>query len=184
MRTWFTLLAALVASSILGAFGSGAEGDPAKKQGGKFKITTRKPADTVEIQGDLDRTVFVINSPSGIGGAVIERLEDNWPKAVVLRLRLRGLENFRIANGKVTLAAAVSVREGKVSARRWQDDKENVPLDEKSPYWMEIRAFDADGKPAAQMPLKGGYIELTLPRAFLEGKPRALTLNWIDFYRG
>jgi hypothetical protein len=185
MRVCFTVLAvALVVSLALGAIGSAAGGAPSGKQPGKFKITTRKAADAVEVQGDADRTVFVITSPSGIGGAEIERLADNWPKAAVLRLRLKGLENFRISNGKVMLAAAVSVREGKVSVRLWQDNKENAPLDEKSPLWMEIRALGADGKAATQIPLQGGYFEMTLPRALLEGKPRSLTLNWVDFYRG
>ena len=31
-----------------------------------FKIKARKPDDSVQIQGDADKTVFVIKSPTGI----------------------------------------------------------------------------------------------------------------------
>jgi len=41
-----------------------------------------------------------------------------------------------------------------------------------------------DGKPAKELPLKDGYFEVALPRAFFEGNPKAITLNWIDCYRG
>jgi hypothetical protein len=56
-------------------------------------------------------------------------------------------------------------------------------LDEKSPLWTDIRIVGGDGKPAKKLPLKNGDFELTLPRAFFEGNPKAITVNWIDFYR-
>jgi hypothetical protein len=45
----------------------------------------------------------------------------------MLRLHLKGLENFKVTNGKVTLEAAVSSQDGKV--RLWKDGKEDSPLD-------------------------------------------------------
>jgi len=33
------------------------------------------------------------------------------------------------------------------------------------------------------IPLKGGFFEMPLPKAFFEGNPKAITVNWIDFYR-
>jgi hypothetical protein len=30
---------------------------------------------------------------------------------------------------------------------------------------------------------KDGYFEMALPKAFFEGNPKSITLNWIDFYR-
>ena len=57
------------------------------------------------------------------------------------------------------------------------------PLDEKSPFWTVSRIVGGDGKPAKELPLKDGYFEVVLPRAFFEGSPKAITLNWIDFYR-
>ena len=102
---------------------------------------------------------------------------------MVLRLHLKGLEGFRASNGTVTLDAAVSVQEGQTRVRLWKDGKEDAPLDEKSPFWMDIRIVGGDGRPAQELPLKDGYFEMTLPRVFFEGNPKSITLNWIDFYR-
>ena len=137
----------------------------------------------MEVRAEKDRAVFSVKSPFGISQAVIERTDDKWPDAVVLRLHLKGLESFRASNGKVTLDAAVSIQEGKPKVRLWKDGKEDAPLDEKSPFWMDVRILTGDGKPAKELPLKDGYFEMALPRAFFEGNPKSITLNWIDFYR-
>jgi hypothetical protein len=149
----------------------------------KFKITTKRKDDTVEVQADKDKTLFIIKSPFGISQAVIEREGEKWPDAVVLRLHLKGLESFRASNGKVTLDAAVTIQEGKAKVRLWKDGKEDAPLDEKSALWTGIRIVGGDGKPAKELPLKDGYFEVALPRVFFKGNPKAITLNWIDFYR-
>jgi hypothetical protein len=154
-------------------------GDPPAK----FKITTKRKDDTVEVRADKQKTLLVVKSPFGISQAVIERLDETWPKTVVLRLHLKGLENFRVATGKVRIDAAASVRDGKAKARQWKDGKEDAPLDEKSPLWMDIRILGSDGKPATALPLKDGYFEVTLPRALFDGNPKAMTVSWIDFYR-
>ena len=101
----------------------------------------------------------------------------------MLRLHLKGLENFRASNGKVTLDAAVSVQDDKPKVRLWKDGKEDAPLDEKSPFWMDVRILTGEGKPAKELPLMDGYFELALPKAFFEGNPKSIILNWIDFYR-
>ena len=146
-----------------------------------FKITTKRDSDTVEVRADKDKTVFIVKSPFGISNAVIERKNEKWPDAVMLRLHLKGLENFLVTNDKVKLEAAVLSRDGKV--RLWKDGKEDTPLDAKSPYWMTIRMIGGDGKPAKAIPLKDGYFEMALPKAFFEGNPKAITVGWIDFYR-
>ena len=52
--------------------GAGGGADP-KKQGGRFTITAKRADDTMEVRGEQGRTVFAVNSPFGIGQAVIER---------------------------------------------------------------------------------------------------------------
>jgi hypothetical protein len=151
---------------------------------GKFKITTKRKDDSVEVRGGKDKAVFVVKSPFGISQAVIEREGEKWPGSVVLRMHLKGLESFRATNGKATLDASVSVRDDKPKVRMWwKDGKEDAPLDEKSPLWADIRIVGADGKPAKELPLKDGSFEIALPRAFFEGNPKSITLDWIDFYR-
>jgi hypothetical protein len=174
MKTGFAALLLLAGASGLAV---------AAEQPQAFKITTKRKDDAVEVRAEKDRTVFSVTSPFGISQAVVERKGEKWPEAVVLRLHLKGLENFRASNGKVTLEAAVSVQEGKPKVRLWKDGKEDTPLEEKSPFWMDIRILTGEGKPARELPLKDGYFEMALPRAFFEGNPKAITLNWIDFYR-
>jgi hypothetical protein len=148
-----------------------------------FKITTKRADDSVEVKAEKDKTVFNVKSPFGISQAVFERKEATWPKAVVLRLHLKGLESFRASNGKVKLGAAVSIQEGKTQMRMWKDGKEDASLDEKSPLWTAIRIVGGDGKPARELPLRDGYFEVALPRAVFEGNPKSITVKWIDFYR-
>jgi hypothetical protein len=149
----------------------------------KFDISTKRKDDQVEARADKGKVVFVVKSPFGISQAVIKRVADDWPKAVTVRLHLKGLSSFRAANGKVTLDAAVRNENGRLVSRLWKDGKEDAPLDDKSPFWAAVRAVGGDGQPARELPLKDGYFEVTLPRAFFEGNPASVTLSWIDFYR-
>lgn len=147
----------------------------------RFKITTKRENDRVDVQAEKDKVVFSVHSPFGISHADIERLDGKWPDTVVLRLHLKGLEHFQVTNGTVKLAGSVSSQGGKV--RLWKDDKVDSPLDRDSPYGMQLRMVGSDGKTATSIPLKDGYFEMSLPKAFLEGNPNSITVNWIDFYR-
>ncbi len=147
----------------------------------QFKITTNRDNDKVEVKVEKDKTVVSVHSPFGISQTVIERTDGNWSDIVMLRLHLKGLENFKVSTGKVTLEAAVSSQDGKV--RLWKDGKEDSPLDSKSPYWTEIRMFSDGGKPTTTIPLTDGYFEIQLPKALFEDNPKSITVNWIDFYR-
>jgi hypothetical protein len=148
-----------------------------------FKITTKRKDDRVEVRADGDRAVLSVKSPFGISKAEVERLQEKWPKAVVLRLHLTGLSTFRVSNGKEQVDASVSVQDGKPKARVWKDGNEDAPLDAKNPLWMDLRIVGGDGKPPNELPLKDGYFELTLPAALFASNPKTITLSWIDFYR-
>ena len=147
----------------------------------QLKITTKRADDRVDVKVEKDRMVFSVRSPFGISQTVIERTDGNWPDIVMLRLHLKGLENFKVSNGIITLEAAVSSQDSIV--RLWKDGKEHSPLDSKSPYWMEIRMVGHDGKPTTSIPLQDGYFEIQLPKAFFEDNPKSITVNGIDFYR-
>jgi hypothetical protein len=175
------LLLSVVA--LLAAFAAVDAGAADTDQSAKFEITTKRKDDTVEVRTGKDNTLFIIKSPFGISQAVIEREGEKWPDAVLLQLHLKGLESFRASNGRVTVDAAVAIQEGKVKVRSWKDGKEDAPLDEKSCLWTDIRIVGGDGKPAKELPLKDGYFEVVLPKAFFEGNPKSITVKWIDFYR-
>jgi hypothetical protein len=173
----------LTALLVIGGIAFAEDGNAPKDKPAQFKITTKRKDDTMEVQAEKDKALFIIKSPFGISQAVIEREGEKWPKAVVLRLHLKGLESFRASNGKSTVDAAVSSQDGRPKVRLWKDGKEDAPLDEKSPLWTDIRIIGGDGKPTKELPLKDGYFEVTAPKAFFEANPKSITVNWIDFYR-
>ena len=149
----------------------------------KFKITTKRDTDKVEVKAEHDKTVVSVSSPFGISQATIERTGDKWPDAVLLRLHLQGLESFRVSNGKVTLDASVSSTTNPPRVRVWKDGQENTPLDSTNPNWLEIRLLNRNGQPIKSIPLKEGHFEISLPKSLFEGNPKSITLHWIDFNR-
>jgi hypothetical protein len=149
-----------------------------------FNVKTRKMDDTVQAHGDGSKVIFLVKSRSGIGSATIERVEKTWPEAVALKLHLKGLESLVLSSGKVKLSVSVSSQGEKPRVRLGKDDKEDEPLDQKNPLWMEVRILGSDGTPAQKLPLKDGWFEMTLPKALLDGNPPSLSVQWIDFYRG
>lgn len=149
-----------------------------------FRTTTKRADDSVVFKAEANKTVCSIRSPFGISHAVIQRTEKEWPKAIVLRLHLTGLESLRIENGKWTLAVAVSSHNDQQRVRLWKDRHEDKLIDPKNTYWMEIRMLGSDRKPSKDIPLKDGHFEMQLPAAFLEDNPKSITIHWIDFFRG
>ena len=175
MRILVLLLGVVFASSLIGADGSSSDSKEPK-----FKTSARKDGDSIDVQMDKGKATIVVKSPSGISAGTIERQEESWPEKVVVRMHLKGLESFKVSNGKVTLDVAVS---GQVKVRQWKDGKEGDELDAKSNYWMDVSAIGADGKPTKQLPLQQGYFEIALPKAFFEGNPKSIDLKWLYFLR-
>ena len=110
-----------------------------------FKVTTKRADDRADVTIEKGKATISVHSPFGIGLALIERAGETWPDAVVLRLHLKGLGNFKVTNGKVTLEGSASLQDGKPLVRFWKGGKEDAPLDAKSPCWMEVRIVGGDG---------------------------------------
>src|SRR5690349_19410783 len=89
-----------------------------------FKITPKK-GDIVTAKVEKDRVVFDVQSPFGIGQFDAKRLGETWPRVVLLRLHLKGLEHFETTVGGTKLSAAVSVQNGRPESRVWKDGDEN-----------------------------------------------------------
>ena len=83
----------------------------------------------------------------------------------------------------LVVKSPASIRDGKPNLRQWKDGKEDAPLDQKSPHWIELRILGGDGIAARRLPLNDGHFEITLPEAFFDGNPTSITVSWIDFYR-
>ena len=146
-----------------------------------LRVRTERDDDRIEVTVKNDKAVISVHSPAGISQAIIERNEEKWPDTVTLLLHLKGLEGLKISNGRITLEAAVSSQDSTV--RLWENGKEDSPLESGSPSWMEIRLLGKDGEPTKGVPSDDSYFEMQLPGALLEGNPKSITINWIDFYR-
>jgi acetyl esterase len=160
---------------------------PTKEESGQpitIDIKAEKPADRIKMTVDKDSAALDIISQSGIGGATITMNSGKWPATVTLRFHLRGLELLSISNGKIKLSGSVLSHSGNPRLLHVDEDGKEKKVKKDSPYWTEIRVLDASGKPTDGLPGKGGYFEMTLPKALLESQPKSLGLGWIDFYRG
>lgn len=147
------------------------------------KIVVKKGDDAVAVKREGEKVVLSITSRSGIGKATVTPA-GKWPKTVVLRLHLRGLESLRISDGRTTLEGAVSSHGDGAVRLALRDGNDENPVDAKSPYWTEVRILDGEGKPIKKLPPADGCFELLVPQALLPGEGKPLELSWIDFYRG
>jgi hypothetical protein len=143
-----------------------------------FDIKTKKPADSIKVKLEGESVAFDVLSPSGIGSATINPKGKQWPKKVILRLRLKGLESLTIFNGKVTLGASVSSHGDQGQRVFLKDGSGETPIGKDDPNRMEIKLVGGE-----KVPLNDGYFEIVLPEALLKDS-KALTISWIDFYRG
>ena len=101
--------------------------------------------------------VFEVKSGFGIGSGKIKLEEGNWPKEVLVRLHLGGLEGFSLSNGKKTVLGSD----------------------------LNVRMLDAKGNPVEGKYLlkKKGYYEVTVPPSLLGPDVNEIKISWVDFYR-
>jgi len=149
----------------------------------KFKITMKHDNDKVEVTLEENTAIFSVRSPLGISQAVVERTGKHWPGEVTLRLHLKGLESFKVTNGKVMIETAVSSHGDEQRARLWNDGDEGVVLEAKDPYWMDVRIFSDAKEPTKTIPLVDGYFEMRLPKTLFDENPNSITISWVDFFR-
>ena len=159
------------------------EGKSTTKETTTLDIKAQKAADQVKVKIENDSATLDFLSQSGIGGATITLANGKWPRTVVLRLHLGGLESFAVSNGKVKLSGSVLSHSGNTTRLQMTEDGKEKKVEKDSPYWTEIRGFDSSGKSVPGLPGSGGYFEITVPKALLDSQPKSLDLGWIDFYR-
>lgn len=147
-----------------------------------FTVTAREAGTlTTDVEGG--KSILSIKGGSGIGKALVRRVGDAWPREIVVRAYLGGLEQFAVSDGRVKLSASVLSHSGnRQLLHLWRGEKESPPLDGKSPYWMEVQMRDVTGRPIDNLPPKGGWFEMTIPQALLN-EGNSLEIEWIDFYR-
>ena len=146
------------------------------------EISLQKAQDSISVTRQADSVIYSVHSVSGIGGATL-RSPNRWPSKVVLRLYLRGLESLTVSNGQVELCASVASHSWNPTRLSIRRDEDEEPVEQDDVVWTKIGIFDSDGNAIVGLPEEGGYFELVLPAVLLEGQPKSLTVQWIDFYR-
>ncbi|MBC8348460.1 MAG: alkaline phosphatase D family protein [Verrucomicrobia bacterium] len=153
------------------------------ENGPKFNFDYRKKGphgspNSIEAIVQDSAVVFEVKCGFGIGSGKIKRVNGNWPKKVVVRLHLTGLEGFSVSNGKKIL-------EGFHMSNKSNDARKEE---------LKIRMLDAKGKPVeGKYLLKSlgpnkserieGCYEATIPKSLLTEDAKEIQISWVDFYR-
>lgn len=156
-----------------GGANAGDSGEPT------LQATVGRPDTRVRFVSENNKTVIDISSGSGIGKATIKRQSDQWPKSVLVRLHLRGLESFKIGASNITVEWSVASNASTGSRVTLWESVQETPLGKESPYYTQARIVGRNRK----IPLQDGYFEIPLPVKMFERNPPTITLSWIDFYR-
>jgi hypothetical protein len=173
------LVAAILAAGLLSACGGLGPTGPfsnIEAQGGSVTPNTGTGGDSL---------VLDIRSPKGVGNAEVTLAPGQRPRNLVLRVHLKGLEDFRFGYGDTTVLTTVQTSgEGPISDRVHGGftikDGPPVIIDETDPHWMTVRVVGD----SQSIPLDDGdYFEVEAPPDFLQGSERTFRLNWVDFYR-
>ena len=146
----------------------------------EFRVTPKNADDTIAVLDENSQTVMDIHSDTGIGSASFELVSGSMPDAILLRLHLKGLEEFQLISKQDNVSASVSsggVFNG--TNERVLFFNSEVPIGSIHPLWMDIRIVSA----SKETPLADGYFEITVPREFLRKAGNSFAISWIDFYR-
>jgi hypothetical protein len=114
-----------------------------------------------------DMLLIDITSPTGIGGATIEKTGGQWPPKIIMRLRVKGLESFKFRYADTTIDVSVSSH-GDNTVR--EESSTNGPLKPGDLEWITVTRGE-------------GYFDLAAPASFLDSGANQFTSEWIDFYR-
>jgi len=135
---------------------------------------------TVSVEGE---TVLVdVQSQSGIGSATIELVSGTFPPNIVLRLHMKGMEEFRLSYSGTVITASVSSSDNRsVFQSASSPDEGERPITPDSPSWLDIAIVSDPATP--HIPLDQGYFEITLPEGLLTEADRSFSIQWVDFYR-
>ncbi len=147
------------------------KGGEASKKSPKFNFDYRKKGphgspNSIEATVRDSTVVFDVKSGFGIGSGKIRLSEGDWPKKVMARLHLTGLEGFSVSNGKKTMIRSdLDIR---------MLDLKGNPL--KGPYLLKSLGPNKSKRIE-------GYYEATIPKSLLTPQTKELQISWVDFYR-
>ncbi len=171
-----------VCTTVLGLFLASCASQTVRAQDSKpeFRVTLKNGDDKVAILDEHAQTIIEIHSDFGIGSASFELVAGSMPETLLLRLHLKGLEEFRITSSQTVLSASVSGGEaGQPVSERIVSSMGEFPILPGHPLWMNVVVV-ADN---TNIPLHEGFFEVKIPREFIRNAGASFEIRWVDFYR-
>ena len=149
----------------------------------KFTIQTRSATVVQSVSGN---TMTVdIRSQTGIGEATLIKDKGSWPKVLVVRLHIQGMERLQLITEDIE--ATLAINSTSPHRLRGQMKRNGVELtqqrSDKILEKFDLSIVDADGQQPLVIPVKSGWIRFAVPPEFLHSASDSLTISWIDFYR-
>ena len=175
----------IVHTIVVSIFVMSCASQPANAQSGGepgFSVITKNQDDQIGIRQENGVTTVDIHSPSGIGTAKFELASGARPEQLILRLHLRGLEEFRLISNQTTIAASGSSSEvfnvTSQSVIAVGNEHSITPID---PLWTRVEIIS--DQPEKKIPLEEGFFEITVPKEFIRSAGNSFEIQWIDFFR-
>ena len=159
-------------------------GQPIAVGGPPLVAAATRSDSRLRISAQNSVTVVDIESPFGIDRARIRRQAAAWPRTIVIRAHLRGLESFKVDNGTVSVEwSASNERDSEPRVTLWRG-KQETRLTGDSPYFTRVRITRTKGATSRDGGVGRGYFEIPLPARLFEKNPQEISVQWVDFYRG
>jgi len=179
LRTIAMFIGCMVAAGCSGSTNPDLSGDPSGGPAGDriIDIVTDRQADAVSIQAEGETTLLDIVSEGGIGGADFTRAGDSWPRPLVLRFHLAGLEQLDVVYGDIHIVVSVASSPDHTVRGRLRTAGGEQAIDRDSPYWLEPRIVVKSAGDGIE------YIDVPLPGDFFTGDHRGFAIDWVDFFR-
>lgn len=172
----------LVCTTVLGLFlvSCASQSVNAQESKPEFRVSVKNADDKISILDENSQTIIEIHSDFGIGSASFELVSGTMPDSILVRLHLKGLEDFQLISATDTLAASISSGEvfNVINQRIISSNSEN-PLMSTDPLWMNIEIVSEN----KHIPLEEGYFEIEVPPQFIRNAGASFEVKWIDFYR-
>ena len=161
-----------------------------------IELTIDRPEATATVTQEDGRALIDVTDPRGINGLTARLIAGEWPAEIIIRLRLRGLEQLTIQYGDLTIATGVS-SSGAPAALTISTVDEAGTVQSASPsadiYYPDISLVTPNGtvavgplaageRPVFPLP-EGSTFEITMPPHFFHDAPDSFSIQWIDFYR-
>lgn len=148
----------------------------------EFRVTVKNSDDKIIVLDESSQTVIEIHSDFGIGSASFELVSGSMPDTLLLRLHLKGLEEFRLISNQAAIAASASSSEVfHVTNQRIIASGNEFSITPIDPLWMKVEIVS--GQAGKKIPLEEGYFEITVPKEFIRTAGNSFEIQWIDFFR-